>query len=363
MTGPASDKWKHFERLVVAIHQAADQGADVRWNEKIGGRQFDVTIRFRRGLYDYLTVVECKDYEKPVPIEKVDAFVTKAADAHADHAVLASASGFQQGAQEVARKHNVTLIHVTDSSDIDLSSMFGAQWGELTDTLHIQSIELEYTDGERKRLPEEAHAMTYYVEHVIIECGAERATLNAIVEAHSPGFVGGEIDAYQDYIIPCPVGTRVIEPDDGEIPLKSLASIHVRAGMTRAKTLRGPLMFDPYLLVPDLKVRNVATGEEKTFSRDGLKLGFNTTFTAGTFYEQPRLAYFYYCDHVEGDTATLYLVESFQLGRLIRAKLAVKTEYANLYVPVTDKASIQRLQRRLSEVKALEATDKNQQNP
>jgi len=353
---PASDKWKHFERLVAAIHHAADQGADVRWNEKIGGRQFDVTIRFRRGLYDYLTVIECKDYEKPVPVEKVEAFVTKAADAKADHAVLASTSGFQQGAQDVARKHNMTLIHVTESSDIDLSSMFGPRWGEPTDALHIQAIELEYTDGEKKLLPEEAHAMTYYVEHVVLQCGSESATLNAMVQAHSPGFVGGEIDAYKDHVISCPAGTRVTDPDDGEIPLKPLASIHVRAGMTRAKTLRGPVMFDPYLLVPDLKVRNVATGEEKTFSQDGLKLGFNTTFTASAFYEQPRLAHFYYCDHIEGDIATLYLVESFQLGRLIRAKLAVKTGYANLYVPVSDKATLQRLQRRLAELKDLEAT-------
>lgn len=281
----------------------------------------------------------------------MESFVTKAADAQAHHAVLASTSGFQQGAQDVARKHNMTLIHVTESSDIDLSSMFGAQWGEPTDALHIQFIDLEYADGEKKRLPEQAHAMTCYVEHVVLQCGSERATLNAMVQAYSPGLVGGDIDAYKDHVIACPPGTRVIEPDDGEIPLKPLSSVHVRAGMTRAKTLNGPTMFDPYLPVPDLKVRNVATGEERIFSQDGLKLGFNTEFTAGTFYEQPRLAHFYYCDHVEGDIATLYLVESFQLGRLIRAKLTVKTEYANLYVPVADRATLQRLQRRLAEVK------------
>src|SRR6266852_6674060 len=106
-----SDKWKHFERLVTAIHQAADQGAEVRWNETINERQFDVTIRFKKGLYEYLTVVECKNYEKAIPVEKVEAFVTKAADVRADRAVMASTSGFQQGAQEVAARHNMTLIH------------------------------------------------------------------------------------------------------------------------------------------------------------------------------------------------------------------------------------------------------------
>ena len=87
-----SDKWKHFERLVTAIHQAADQGAEVRWNETINERQFDVTIRFKKGLYEYLTVVECKNYEKAIPVEKVEAFVTKAAHVRADRAVMASTS-------------------------------------------------------------------------------------------------------------------------------------------------------------------------------------------------------------------------------------------------------------------------------
>jgi len=52
----------------------------------------------------------------------------------------------------------------------------------------------------------------------------------------------------KDNIIPCPAGTHVIEPDDREIQLMPLASIHVRAGMTKAKTLRGPVMFDPFCL-------------------------------------------------------------------------------------------------------------------
>ena len=137
------------------------------WDDKIAGRQFDVTIRFRHGLYNYLTVVECKDYKDPVPVEKVEAFVTKAADARAHHAVMASTSGFQSGAERVAKNHNMTLIHVTDSSNIDLS-MFGANWGPTIPAFHIKRVELEYSDGEKAALPEQANAMEYYIGHVII---------------------------------------------------------------------------------------------------------------------------------------------------------------------------------------------------
>jgi len=153
---PASETWKHFESLVAAIHRAADEGADVRWDEQINGRQFDVTIRFGKGLYGYLTVVECKSQRAAVPVKEVEAFVTKAADAHANRAVIGSTSGFQSGAQAVAQRHNITLIKVTDSSDVDFSA-FGAKVVDTIDALQIHSIELEYTDGKRKILPEESN--------------------------------------------------------------------------------------------------------------------------------------------------------------------------------------------------------------
>jgi hypothetical protein len=111
-------KWKMFERMVAAIHMAEQKGASVKWDEKIKGRQFDVTIRFKHGLYEYLTVVECKDYSKPVPAEKVDALVTKSRDAGADKAIMVSASGFQEGAIEVAKRHGVQLFTLKTLSSV-----------------------------------------------------------------------------------------------------------------------------------------------------------------------------------------------------------------------------------------------------
>jgi len=149
---PTEKKWRYFERLVAAIHTAADAGAQVKWDDSINGRQFDVTIKFRKGLYGHLTVVECKDTERPVPVEKIDAFVTKASDVHANVAVIASTAGFQSGAIETAKRHNINLIQITPSTDIDVAA-FGAEWGDPTDTLHIKEVSLEYVGGERKRLP------------------------------------------------------------------------------------------------------------------------------------------------------------------------------------------------------------------
>jgi hypothetical protein len=342
--------WKQFERLVAAIHQVADGGADVRWNESINGRQFDVTIRFRQGLYDYLTVIECKDYEKPVPVEKVEAFVTKSHDVHAHHAVMASTSGFQEGAREVAQRHSITLIHVTDSEEVDLSP-FAARWAGTAELPHIDGVQLEYVDGEKKSLSQESHAMTYYVRHILTECGPQRLSLADIIECHTPRFVGGPLEVYKDHVITCRPGTRVVAPDDGEFPLRPLARIHVRAGMTRARLVTSPAPFEMHLLLPDVKVTTIASGEEATFHRHGLPLGIDTSFAEGTFYEDPNLAAFYYCDRLDGGLAFMYLVESFQAGSLIQAHFSCPTENSKYYVPVKDNAILQRLQRRLDNLK------------
>ena len=352
MTPPAEKKWEHFERLVVAIHRVANDGADVRWNDKIGGRQFDVTIRFRHGLYDYLTVVECKDYNHPVPVEKVEAFVTKAGDAQAHYSVMASTSGFQEGAERVARDQNMTLMHVTETSDVDLSA-FGIKWGAPGDVFHIERVELEYADGEKKPLPEQSNALRYYMGHVVIQFGSQRGTLDDLVENRYATLLEDATREYRDQTIVVPEGTRVIGPDDGEIPLKPLAAVHLRAAITTGQPMIGPNLIDPYLLMPDVKVRNVTTGEENTFPQHGLPLGHNNTFETGKFYEQPQLASYYYCMNINGNLAEIWLVESFQHGQLIQAQMKVETKHANLYLPVTDNKTISRLKRRLDDMKTL----------
>jgi hypothetical protein len=117
-----------------------------------------------------------------------------------------------------------------------------------------------------------------------------------------------EAEGPRNYAISFSRDTRVVAPDDGEIRLGQLARIHVRAGLTKAQALSGPALFEPYLLAPDVKVRNLSTGEERVFPAHDLPLGVDTVFEAGAFYEQPQLAMYYHCHGIEGDVATLILV-------------------------------------------------------
>ena len=114
LTNPPAKQGRWLERLVAAMHVAKTPDVAVRWNDAINGRQFDVTLRFRKGVHDYLTVIECKDFADAVPVEKVEAFVTKADDAGADKAVMVSSAGFQSGALAAARRHNVRLFTIEE---------------------------------------------------------------------------------------------------------------------------------------------------------------------------------------------------------------------------------------------------------
>ena len=111
-------KWKKFEKLIAVIHQAEQQGANVVWNDNINWRQFDVTIRFKLGFYNYLVVIESKDQSSPVPVTDIEAFITKSHDVGANKAIMVSSSGFQSGAKEVALKHNIELFNLSEILDL-----------------------------------------------------------------------------------------------------------------------------------------------------------------------------------------------------------------------------------------------------
>jgi hypothetical protein len=113
-------KWKKFEKLVAGIHMLTSQGAEVKFDDHIIGRrtgsnrQIDVSIRFKQGLYDYLAIIECKDYGRKASIDKVEAFRTKMEDVGARHGIMVSPQGFQRGAIKTAEAYNIELFTLTE---------------------------------------------------------------------------------------------------------------------------------------------------------------------------------------------------------------------------------------------------------
>jgi hypothetical protein len=111
-TFPKAQKVKRgekFERIVAAIHRAQHTADEVIWNHHINGRQFDVVVKFKYGLYEYLLIIECRDHKRSVQASDVEAFVTKKNGINANKAVMISSSTFQKGAREVAKKYAIDL--------------------------------------------------------------------------------------------------------------------------------------------------------------------------------------------------------------------------------------------------------------
>jgi len=102
--------WKLFEKFVAAINKVQTVGAEVTWNNKIEGRQFDVTIKFQHGHYNYLTVIECKNVKRAVHISMIESFITKSRKVNANKAIMVSASGFQTGAIKCADDEGIDLF-------------------------------------------------------------------------------------------------------------------------------------------------------------------------------------------------------------------------------------------------------------
>ena len=112
--------WGGFERLVEAMHQSG--GVAVERDVKLVGvsgaeRQIDVLVRHKQGLYNHLTIIECKYWKRKVTRAQVDALITSVRELGASKGVIFSTVGFQSGALEQANSNNIELFKVRDPTD------------------------------------------------------------------------------------------------------------------------------------------------------------------------------------------------------------------------------------------------------
>ncbi|MBM4433404.1 MAG: restriction endonuclease, partial [Chloroflexi bacterium] len=173
--------WKNFERVIAAFHSAEMAGATINLNEEINGREFDVTIRFQVGFYEYLTLIECKRYSKPVSVEKVEAFVTKSRDANANKALMFSSSGYQSSAIKVAEKYSIDLYTVFEEIRIPED----IQAGGSTEALNVFDVRIVINSKEYS-LPQENGRMEYLMRQSFLSDGVGRMTLEDFMQNKLP---------------------------------------------------------------------------------------------------------------------------------------------------------------------------------
>ena len=107
--------------LQIAVFKADELTKNLRTlkferNKKIGNkygvkREFDVYWEYELDGRIYRTVIECKNYESPITVEKIDALTTKVCDIEAPLVpIFATKTGYQSGAKSAGKYHNIELL-------------------------------------------------------------------------------------------------------------------------------------------------------------------------------------------------------------------------------------------------------------
>src|SRR4029077_12876879 len=108
--------WKLYQDETAKLFR--ELGCDVETDFEVAGargkHRVDVYVGFSRfGLRQHW-IVECKDWKRAVPEEKVLSLKAIVEDIGADRGILVSEAGHQSGALAVARHTNITLASIEE---------------------------------------------------------------------------------------------------------------------------------------------------------------------------------------------------------------------------------------------------------
>jgi len=138
---------KEYEQFVGLLQQAIlnsdeycrTKNIAVEVNKKIVDRsgierQFDIYWEYELGGITYKTVIECKDYNSSISIEKIDALLGKLQDLPDLRGVFATKIGYQSGAKTKADTHKIDLLIVREQNDSDWEDKDGTPYIKIIDT-------------------------------------------------------------------------------------------------------------------------------------------------------------------------------------------------------------------------------------
>jgi hypothetical protein len=331
-------KWKTFEKLREAIEMAGQRGAVVRFNDEIDGHPFDATVRTRLSAQDFLVVVDCVAADAQVDIGEVDAFTTKAREVGARMAITASAAGYTQEATNYATENDIRLLTLETIQRVSLEVLADI----FSLVLHAYDFKFLWADGTGETMiPEEPEILSFFLREMKINGpGIDTVPERLMKEQH------GEIVLSLDttpkvFEIPFPEGTTITHPNTlVKTQVKAFTFIYRLLSACDLKTKEG-LGEDPYMvgstLKEELAKRNPSADPSK------IESGYDTTLEPGKYYYNPSFRFSYYCEAVKRSKATIVLVESYQMGRLVQALAELSTDLSSQFVEVTEQGELARL--------------------
>lgn len=145
-----SNDGKDYEQFVALLQQALlnaesitlQKNIEVQLNKKIVDscgveREFDLYWEYELAGITYKTVIECKDYDSRIPLEKIDALIGKIRDIPDLKAVFATKKGYQSGAKAKAEHNKIDLLIVREQNASDWQDVDGTPFIK---TIHINMV-------------------------------------------------------------------------------------------------------------------------------------------------------------------------------------------------------------------------------
>ena len=141
---------KEYERFVARLQQAIldseqyiqQKNIKIEINKKIVDknglkREFDVYWEYELAGIKYKTVIECKDYQSNISLEKIDALVGKLQDFPDIRGIFATRKGYQSGAKDKAEKNKIDLLIFREQNNTD--------WKDKDGNPLIKRIDINFT--------------------------------------------------------------------------------------------------------------------------------------------------------------------------------------------------------------------------
>lgn len=333
-------KWSIFGKLADAIRTAEQRGAVVRWDDIIDIWRFDASLRIRLSYHDFLVVVDCVTAEAPVALAEVKSFTAKSQEVGARLAIMASAFSYTQEATDYATENDIRLI--------TLEAIQRAQPEVLADmfnlVLHAYGFKFLWADGTGETaIPEEPEILSFFMREMKIEGPGVDTVPERLMKGHHNEVVRMLNTTPKVFEVPLPEGTTIRHPNTGhKTKVKAFTFAYQLLSACDLNRKEG-LGEDPYLLGSVLKEELA----KRNPSADATKIedGFDTKLKAGKYYYNPRFRFSYYCEAVKRSKATIVLVESYQMGRLVQARAELSTDLSSQFVEITDKDERDRLVR------------------
>lgn len=129
---------KQYEFFVANLYQAIlysepigqQKNIQVEINKLLTGangveRQFDIYWEYEIGGFTYKNIIECKDYQSNVSIDRIDGLIGKLRDFPNLRGIIATKTGYQSGAETKAKADGIELLIVRDQNDSDWTDKDG----------------------------------------------------------------------------------------------------------------------------------------------------------------------------------------------------------------------------------------------